>query len=171
MKTLFPPIYSFSHLPNDPANVELPNTGTGGAHCWLNKPLAKNTNRFTVSVPVPGMSKKDLSVYTEGNVLIVSAKRQDKLLEHPGARKHRDIMYSFALPSDIDKDRIQAKCRDGLLTINLKKIKNQKHPTIIKVLGQRNDSKDNWRMNTLWNTIKAKLDARKIDPTEAVQHF
>lgn len=168
MKTLFQPIYSLSHLPHDVAYVELENMRTGGAHTLLGKPLHKNTNRFTVSVPVPGMSKKDLSVYTEGNVLIVSAKRQDTLPEHSRARKHRGIMYSFVLPSDIDKDRIQAKCRNGLLTINIEK--NQKHPTIIKVLGQRNSSKDTWRMNTLWNTIKAKLGTRKIIPTGAVQH-
>jgi len=119
---------------------------------------------------VPGMSKKDLSVYIEGNVLFIATKSKDTLPEHSGARKHRGIMYSFALPTGIDKDGIQAKCRNGLLTINIEKIKSQKHPTIIKVLGQENNSKDTWRMNKLWNTIKAKFDARKIAQTGAVQH-
>jgi len=124
------------------------------------EPLREDTNRFTVSVHVPGMSKKDLSVYIEGNVLFIATKSKDTLPEHPGARKHRGIMYTFALPPGVDKDGIQAKYRNGLLTIDIEKINH----ILIKVLGQENSAKDTWRMSTLWNTIKAKLNARKIAP-------
>lgn len=170
MKTLFQPLHSLTHLLDDAADVEVGNQRTGTTHALLSTDLHEEANSFTVSVLVPGMRKEDLSVYIDGKVLVISTKRQPTGREHPGAMTRRYLRYSFILPAGIDTDRMQAKCRNGLLTINLEKKKNKKSHSVIKVLGQENSGKDNSRMNTLWNTIKAKLDARKIVAMRSIKY-
>ncbi|MBL0739973.1 Hsp20/alpha crystallin family protein [Chryseolinea lacunae] len=170
MKTIFKPIHSLSHLLNDVADVELGHQRLGGSHVLLSTQLSEKPDSFTVSVPVPGMSREDLDVHIEDNVLVISTKGQPTDLEYPRAIRHEALKYSFVLPVGIDTDRVQAKCRNGLLTINLEKIKTKKSNTVIKVRGQENNGKDNWRMNTLWDKIKSKLGSGKTVPIRSIKY-
>ena len=126
----------------------------------LSEQLQQEVDRFIISVPVPGLSKEDLSVYVDGRVLFITKKRQAKLSEqHRGLKQ--EFKYCFVVPDGIDTDRIEAKCRHGLLTIKLKKTQTKKHHNVIKVLGDES-RKDSGQLNTFWNKIKAKIAVPKF---------
>jgi len=161
MKTFLQTVHSLPHLVHH-SNVSLKNRYINGVNALLNTQLQEEGNSLIVSVPVPGMTKEDLDVYMEDRTLVISTKGQGKLHEHPMGLKHRDLKYSFVLPAGIDTDRIQAKCRNGLLTIKIDKIENKKRHNVIKVLGQESVGKDGGRLNILWDKIKTKLDVRRI---------
>jgi HSP20 family molecular chaperone IbpA len=169
METIFQPIHFLSSPLRDVADIELGDQHISGSNALLSTQLSEEPNNFTVSVPVPGMSKEDLSVHIEDNVLVISLK-EPTVIAYPGAIKHRALKYSFILPAGIETDRVQAKCRNGLLTINLEKTKKKKSHTVIKVRGQENSGKDNWRINTLWDKIKSKLGSRKTVPIRSIKY-
>jgi|GEM_PF-6203173 len=102
MKTLLHPIHSLSQILPDSSDIALSSKIFGNTHDLLSTRLEKEENSFMVSVPVPGMSKEDLCVYTEGRVLLISTKGPGKLSEKKDESKRSDLMHAFVLPDDID---------------------------------------------------------------------
>lgn len=162
MKTLLHPIHSLSQILHDSSDVALGNKVFGNSQDLQSTRLQEEGNSFMVSVPVPGMSKEDLSVYTQDQVLFVSTKGQANLSEKKDGSKRKDFVHSFVLPEGIDTNRIHAKCRNGLLTITIEKIKNKKRHRIIKVGGSENDIRNTMPFTAWWNRIKEKVDLRKF---------
>jgi HSP20 family protein len=75
---------------------------------------------YQIEIAVPGLSKKDIIIKVDKNILSVSGNKQEekKTLQRRTEFSAR-IERTFVLPADADTDRIQAKCRDGLLTIKI----------------------------------------------------
>jgi HSP20 family protein len=171
MKTLFQPIHSLSGFLHDSAEVALRDRLLGSSdHIGLSTPLQQKGDSFIVSVPVPGLSKEDVCVYTDSRVLFITKKKQANSAEQPGWLK-KEFKYSFVLPDGIDVDRIEAKCRHGLLTIKLKKTRSKKSNNVIKVFGD-DKGKDSWQLITFWNKIKAKIrpefvQRRRVKPSQS----
>lgn len=91
---------------------------------------------YKVEVAAPGMTKNDFQInINEDNDLVISMeKKEEKKEENKGENKHesrylrREFSYSkfqqtLILPDDVDKDHIEAKVNDGVLTIDLPKRK------------------------------------------------
>ena len=160
MKTRFQTIHSLSRHLHDSEHISLGNKRFGSEDNGLSTQLQQEVDCFIVSVPVPGLSKEDLSVYMDDRVLFITKKRQAKLFEQPSGLT-QDVKYSFVFPDGIDTDRIEAKCRDGMLTIKLRKTQSKKHHNVIEVLGDENGN-DSGPLNKFWNKIKAKIDVPKF---------
>jgi len=135
-------------------------TMAGQYHSLFNTQVRQGDHSFIVSIPVPGMSRDDLSVRLEGNVLVVESKDHGRLLT-PATGWKQKVKHSFVLTDDIDPDHIQAKCRNGLLTIKVKKAGKKRH-SIIKVSGQDDHAGGTGRLNSLWDKLKAKMDIRRL---------
>ena len=93
----------------------------------------KETERgYTVLAEVPGVSKEDIQVSLDGNVVTLRAevKQQDvqskdeKLLR--SERYYGAVSRSFQLPQDIDQNESRAKYDNGVLTLTLLKKKGGK---------------------------------------------
>ena len=163
MKTFLKPIHSLSRALHDSPDVNLGNAIFGNSHDLFNTPLQEEATNFMVSVPVPGMGKEDLNVDIEGQLLVISIKEQAKLAKHTSASKRR-VLHSFVLPDGVDTNRIHAKCRNGLLTVHIEKIKSKKRHIVIKVRGNDNDTKNTTPLNSWWERAKEKMDLRKFIP-------
>jgi HSP20 family protein len=82
---------------------------------------------------VPGISRDDLEIRAEGNVLIVSGEK--KLQVQSGQkeggfrsveRRYGRFERSFALPRTVDAGRVRASFENGILTIILPKVEESK---------------------------------------------
>ena len=88
---------------------------------------------------LPGVNKDDVEVQVEGNVLTLRGQRK-KEKEVNGEQYHRVERYyggfvrSFTLPTGIDKEKIRAEYRDGVLRLDLPKGEGAK-PKKIKILA------------------------------------
>ncbi|GHN00815.1 hypothetical protein WSM22_23040 [Cytophagales bacterium WSM2-2] len=168
MKTLLHPIHSLSQTLHDSSDVVFGGKILGNTHDLLSTQLQEEGNSFMVSVPVPGMNKEDLSVYTEGRVLLISTKGQAKLPEKKGGSKRRDFTHAFVLPDGIDTNRIHAKCRHGLLTITIEKIKSKKRHVVIKVGGNEKDIRNTMPFGAWWDRIKEKVYLQRFIPKKGL---
>ena len=79
---------------------------------------------YVVTMEMPGVLKKDVDVAIDGDDLIVTAERSEKL-ESEGLlrREIREEKFrrSFSLGRTIDRDNIKAKLESGVLKITLAK--------------------------------------------------
>ncbi len=88
--------------------------------------LAESDNEVTVRAELPGIQAKDVKVEVTGNLLKLSG---EKSAQHE--EKGRDYVYqerqfgSFSrtvqLPTSVDPTKVDAKYKDGVLTVTLSK--------------------------------------------------
>lgn len=83
-------------------------------------------NHFEVEVAAPGFKKDDFVITTENGLLIISAETSAEENEEKDNYTRREFSCTsftrtFTLPENVKDDDINAKYRDGLLTIELKK--------------------------------------------------
>ena len=89
--------------------------------------VKENDKSFTVQAEVPGVSKEDIHVSIDGNVVTLRAevKQQDSQTEDEKVlrteRYYGAVARSFQLPQDIDQTQAKAKYDSGLLTLTLPK--------------------------------------------------
>ena len=98
--------------------------------------LAKGgSDKFDIEVDLPGVKKEDIDIRVEDGRLIVSAerkmkkevKKKDYYLQESSFGHFARV---FSLPDGIDRDKIDAKFRDGRLYITLEKEESKKAKSI-----------------------------------------
>jgi HSP20 family molecular chaperone IbpA len=74
-------------------------------------------NENTLSIALPGFSKKDIKVDVDGDLLIISSTVETK----DETKFKKSFKRSFRLIKDIDIDSIKASMENGILTISFDK--------------------------------------------------
>ena len=95
---------------------------------------------YKVEVAAPGMNKEDFKVnVTDDNYLVLTMEKKNESKDEDKKRKYlrREFSYhkfeqSLALPENANKDEIKATVNDGILTIDIPKIKTTEKQTAIK---------------------------------------
>ncbi|RCX09059.1 Hsp20/alpha crystallin family protein [Extensimonas vulgaris] len=82
---------------------------------------------YTVHAEIPGVSKDEIQVSIDGNVVSLRAEKQQKEEKKEGEKVLRSERYygaierSFQLPTEIDSAQAKAKYENGVLTLTLPK--------------------------------------------------
>lgn len=99
-------------------------------------------DHFLVSFDVPGMKKEDIKIEVQGNQLVISGERQREVREEGSEASLRHERYygkferTFALPSSINTEKIEAHYENGVLNVALPKAEAAKGRTIQVQSGQ-----------------------------------
>ncbi len=97
--------------------------------------VKESDKEYTVELAAPGMNKQDFNVHIndEGNLVVkMEHKEEHKEEENKNVRYlRREFSYSkyeqtLILPDDVKKDAISAKVEDGVLTVELPKVVEEK---------------------------------------------
>ncbi len=93
--------------------------------------IAESKDEFLIKVEIPGMSKDDLKIKLQENVLTVQGeKKQEKETKeqnyHRMERSYGSFCRSFRLTSPVKQDKIDANYKDGVLSISLPKAEEAK---------------------------------------------
>ncbi len=88
----------------------------------VNAFLDKNNKNFHVQVALPGVDPKDVEIQVQGNILSVRAQREGKQENKDFNYLYRELSYGFferdiELPEGVDRDKISAEFRNGVLEI------------------------------------------------------
>lgn len=99
--------------------------------------LAETDERVTVTLDLPGVDPKDVDISVTGGMLTVRGERkherEDKRADyHFVERQFGAFQRSVQLPSTVDPDKVEAKFKNGVLTIEVAKHPDAK-PKRIKV--------------------------------------
>jgi HSP20 family protein len=88
--------------------------------------VAEDDNAITIKADLPEVEKKDIHVSVENGTLTIRGERKREKEEkkknyHRIERSYGSYERSFSLPESVDKDRIGAECKNGVLTLTLPK--------------------------------------------------
>lgn len=84
--------------------------------------LKESDKAYVVSIDLPGMEKKDISIETSGNRLMISGERKEES-EKKESVKHtyQQFQQSYTLPDDANLEAITAISINGVLKITVPK--------------------------------------------------
>jgi HSP20 family protein len=93
--------------------------------------IAEHDNEYIVKVELPGVSKEDVKITLESNILTVHGeKKHEKETKeedyHRVERSFGSFQRSFTLPTTVKSDKIDAVYKDGILTVSLPKAEEAK---------------------------------------------
>ncbi|QMU30825.1 Hsp20/alpha crystallin family protein [Adhaeribacter radiodurans] len=104
---------------------------------------------YILEVAVPGMSRKQLKLEVENQVLTIRGKKKHKTNSGWFTKKttYRSTHFykTYVLPDDADTDSIWAKCTSGLLKITIPKVKSKSTKKIIPVNGTTEPVRNKWQ--------------------------
>ena len=83
---------------------------------------------LVIKAELPGLSTEDVSVRVDDNVLTLKGERKREAGVgredyHLIERSYGHFRRSFVLPDNVDRDKVQAKVKDGVLFIAIPKFK------------------------------------------------
>jgi HSP20 family protein len=103
--------------------------------------ISDTENEILVKVDVPGIDPNDLSVDIAGDTLTLKGERKQEKEEQTQCayrveRSYGSFSRSFRLPVEIQADKVEARYKNGVLSLKLPKIKSDKKtPIRIRVEG------------------------------------
>lgn len=88
--------------------------------------VEETDHAYVITAELPGMEKKDINISVEDGTLLISGEKnseketKDKNY-HRIERSYGKFHRSFQLPDGIDRDKIEASYKNGVLTLSLPK--------------------------------------------------
>ena len=94
--------------------------------------IVENPTAYNVTVEIPGLTAKDVKVDFDEGMLTISGEKKaekeekeakvDNRKYHLWERTYGAFQRAFTFPNDVNADKIEAKFKDGVLTIVLPKL-------------------------------------------------
>ncbi len=90
---------------------------------------------YLMEVDLPGLSEKDIEVKLDNSLLTISSKKEEKKEETKNGylmreRRATSFCRSFVLPEEVDKEKIGAEFKNGVLQLSFPKVPAAKPKTI-----------------------------------------
>jgi HSP20 family protein len=88
--------------------------------------VSETKDDVIINTEIPGMSKDDVKVSVQDNILTLSGEKKQEKEEkdanyHRVERSYGSFSRSFTLPTTVQPDKVKAAYRDGILRITLPK--------------------------------------------------
>lgn len=103
--------------------------------------VKETDDTMIVTAELPGMKEDDLDIELTGESLILKGQKRQEHEEkssefHRMERRYGSFMRTISLPDEVDRDKVEAEFKDGVLRINLPKTEQGKsHRRRITVKG------------------------------------
>ena len=100
--------------------------------------IREDEKNYSLELAVPGMDKKDLKIDINEDVLTISSESKHENEEDRDGYKRKEFSYSsfartFYIPENINRDKIEAGYKDGILTVSLPKQEEDKSKIIRQI--------------------------------------
>jgi HSP20 family protein len=93
--------------------------------------IKESESHFEIEIAAPGQRKEDFRVALEKNMLTISTEKKSQSEDNEGRYTRREFGYSafsrsFIIPDNVDQDKITANHTNGVLIVELPKMKPEK---------------------------------------------
>jgi HSP20 family protein len=100
--------------------------------------VREDDKNFTLEVAIPGIDKKDLKIDVNEDVLTISSESKSESEESRNGYKRKEFSYSafsrsFYVPENVNREKIEANYKDGILTVGLPKQEEEKNKITRKI--------------------------------------
>jgi HSP20 family protein len=102
-----------------------------GYKAWPPIDVAEKDDEILVRAEVPGCKPDDIDISVQGNTLTISGEKKEETKKEEKGYYYVESSYgSFrrdvTLPVDVEYGKVEAECKDGVLSIKLPKAENAK---------------------------------------------
>ncbi len=92
--------------------------------------ISENENEYLIELSAPELKKEDIKIEVENNVLKISSSLENETEEKNEGYYRREFYKSsfernFALPKNVNKEEISASMENGILNVNIPKVKEE----------------------------------------------
>jgi len=93
--------------------------------------IRENEKNFILDLAIPGIDKKDLKIDINEDVLTISSESKNETEESKDGYKRKEFSYSsfcrsFYIPENVNREKIEATYKDGILNVGLPKMEEEK---------------------------------------------
>jgi HSP20 family protein len=98
----------------------------GGYKAWPAIDVAEEENAIVVRAEIPGCKPEDVDISVYGNTLTISGEKKHEEEKKEKGYYHVESSYGsfrreLTLPTEVDPEKVEAACKDGVLSITLPK--------------------------------------------------
>jgi HSP20 family protein len=95
--------------------------------------VAEKDDAFEITAELPGLAEKDVNVSHANGTLTIKGEKKAETEEkkkdyYLSERRYGAFQRSFSIPEGVDADEIDARFKDGVLTVRLPKTAEAKQP-------------------------------------------
>jgi HSP20 family protein len=93
--------------------------------------IREDEKNYSLDLAVPGINKNDLKIDINEDVLTISSENKIEKEENSDGYKRKEFSYSsfcrsFYIPENVNRDKIEANYKDGVLSVILPKQEEEK---------------------------------------------
>jgi HSP20 family protein len=93
---------------------------------------------YNLELAIPGIDKKDLKIDINEDVLTISSEMKNETEEKKDGYKRKEFSYSsfcrsFYIPENVDREKIEANYKDGVLYVGLPKKEEEKNKIVKQI--------------------------------------
>jgi HSP20 family protein len=97
--------------------------------------ISETDGEVILKADLPGVDPKDVEISLTGNTVTVRGEKKEETEEkgenvYKMERRYGGFCRAFALPSDVEEDKVEAAYKNGVLTVKLPKTESSKRKTI-----------------------------------------
>jgi len=98
---------------------------------WPSVDVSEQDDKITVKAELPGVNSEDVEVSVHDGMLTIGGEKKEESEERGEGVYHSERRYGafrreIRLPAGVDADKVEATCRDGVLTVTLPKTEQAK---------------------------------------------
>ena len=103
--------------------------------------VRESEDGYAMEAELPGLTDKDIDLKIEDNILTLSSRKDESKEEDKDGylireRRSAEFCRTFVLPKDVDREKIKAEFKNGLLVVSIPKAAEAKPRKIdVKVNG------------------------------------
>jgi len=92
--------------------------------------IQETDDKYKFQISVPGFKKDDINIEIDNNILTISSEYENKNEKDEDGYTYKEFVKtsfkrSFTVPDDVNINDINANMEDGILNIDIKKIKKE----------------------------------------------
>jgi HSP20 family protein len=100
--------------------------------------IKEDDKNYVLDLAVPGIDKKDLKIDINEDVLTISSETKTESEESRDGYKRKEFSYSefcrsFYIPENVNREKIEANYKDGVLSVSLPKQEEEKNKITRKI--------------------------------------
>jgi len=100
--------------------------------------IREDDKNYVLDFAIPGIDKKDLKIDMNEDVLTISSETKNDSEESKDGYRRKEFSYkafsrSFYIPENVNREKIEANYKDGILTVVLPKQEEEKNKITRKI--------------------------------------
>ena len=100
--------------------------------------IREDDKNYILDFAIPGFEKKDLKIDMNEDVLTISSETNNESEENKDGYSRKEFSYkafsrSFYVPDNVNREKIEANYKDGILTVSLPRQEEEKNKITRKI--------------------------------------